>query len=250
MKTILPLLLALTVGACEFTPSTWVTRTQHLTAPATTALRLEARSINGKIRVHATPNATGVDIEATISGGANTEVNAQAVADAIETVAETRDGVVHVGWKWADPSMRGRPHRVDFLIRCPDRLEMDLATTNGELTLDGANGECRLRCTNGRISVQGAPNRIELDTTNGSIHGELMTEGALGGRVETTNGNITFELTSAVSTRISAALTNGSIDCELPATNVEAGRRAWAGTLGDGEGSLALETTNGSIRVK
>jgi len=111
--------------------------------------------------------------------------------------------------------------RVNFTVRVPAGVRFAGHTVNGEVDAANLSGD------------------VEAHTVNGSI------------RVSTSNGGITLELPANVSTEVRASTVNGNIETDFPLTVTgRLGPRRVTGTIGSGGRRLALETVNGSIRLR
>jgi len=67
----------------------------------------------------------------------------------------------------------------------------------------------------------------------------------------TVNGGITLDLPAGLSTEVRATTVNGDIQTDFPLmVTGRLGPRSLRGTIGSGGRRLALETVNGSIRLR
>ncbi len=100
-----------------------------------------------------------------------------------------------------------------------------------------------------RVSTSGS---AEASTVNGSITasmGRAQWTDAL--EFHTVNGGITLNLPANVSTEVRASTVNGDIETDFPLmVTGRLGPRRVTGTIGSGGRRLALETVNGSIRLR
>lgn len=91
---------------------------------------------------------------------------------------------------------------------------------------------------------------VVVENVNGSIDGKLYVP--QNGTVDLSlqNGNIRLEVPQITSADFSASLTNGSIAVQnLTLYNRVETSRMLHGTLGNGDGTISLNTTNGNIDV-
>ena len=118
---------------------------------------------------------------------------------------------------------------------------VSVANIDALVSVNNVTGNIRLRNITGSASVI---------LTNGNIDGEvfLPSDGTID--LTTTNGNIALEIPNSTSAGFTARVTNGAISLSnLDLQDVESTNRSLAGTLGDGEGSIELQTINGNIGV-
>jgi DUF4097 and DUF4098 domain-containing protein YvlB len=175
-------------------------------------------------------------------------------------------------------------------VKLPDRLELDMldtvngsidipamarsvkaGTTNGSITLAACGGDACLETTNGNIRTGMVTGELDAETTNGDVY----LEGA-GGPVDasTTNGGIIATLKEALRGDIDLSTTNGSIKLRVgrgSSMRIHAGTSSgrvytdtasgiegefnrrhtrFNGSIGGGDHSVELSTTNGSITIE
>ncbi len=140
---------------------------------------------------------------------------------------------------------------VDYVIKVPQKMDLDLHSTNGGLNVSNCEGTIDLKTTNGKIVAEDIIGSTNCRTTNGSIKAYLdkvypkenMT-------FKSTNGSIKVYLPRNINADVEAKTTNGSISCDLP-TKGESKRskRHFYGEINDGGSLIYLKTTNGSIRI-
>ena len=141
--------------------------------------------------------------------------------------------------------------RVNFTVRVPAGVRFAGHTVNGEVDAANLSGDVEAHTVNGsiRVSTSGS---AEASTVNGSITasvGRAQWTDAL--EFPTVNGGITLELPANVSTEVRASTVNGNIETDFPLTVTgRLGPRRVTGTIGSGGRRLALETVNGSIRLR
>src|SRR5437764_201304 len=98
---------------------------------------------------------------------------------------------------------------------------------------------------------------IEIKGVNGDVRAIARSgdgEGTAGGDAvdfSTVNGGITLTLPANLSTEVRASTVNGDIETDFPLmVTGRFGPRRLNGTIGSGERRLALQTVNGSIRLR
>ncbi|WP_308798464.1 DUF4097 family beta strand repeat-containing protein [Agromyces silvae] len=146
----------------------------------------------------------------------------------------------------------GRWCSVDYTVRVPEGVDVTGRTANGAIDLSDV-GEVDMQTTNGRITLDGASGRVRASSSNGRIEGEGLV--GTGVEVSTSNGSVELELASAQD--VSAESSNGSIDVRVPdgsyrvETQTSNGREEVRIPTSDtGRHLIDLRTSNGSIRVE
>jgi DUF4097 and DUF4098 domain-containing protein YvlB len=142
--------------------------------------------------------------------------------------------------------------RVNYAIRVPRSMNLDVETVNGTVTANNIAGALRFATVNGRIIVERCAGELDASTTNGGIAAELLS--LTPGRpvkLSTTNGRISVAVPRTMAARVDASTSNGSISSDLPVLAHSSSRNSLHGTInGGGTAELSLHTTNGSIEIK
>lgn len=116
-----------------------------------------------------------------------------------------------------------------------------LATVNaGTLTIDTGSGD---------VDVTGATARsVRLDTGSGAVSCELLTNPDLLD-VDTGSGSVTLTLPAAYGAVVDIESGSGGIDLDFPLQTRRMDRNHITGTIGDGRGTLRVDTGSGRVRV-
>ena len=153
-----------------------------------------------------------------------------------------------------DRNMRGQERNqvtVDFTVRVPDGVRLDLSTVNGELRIEGATDQVRARTVNGSINAASLGGPVTARTVNGSIRVSMGDSGGEDLEYQTVNGSITIEMPERVNADVAMSTVNGSIDSDFPMTvQGRISRRSVNATLGSGGRKLSAKTVNGSIKLR
>jgi len=206
------------------------------------------------LTVDATPNG-GISIEAwdrdqmlvraKVHAWAESGTRAKEIASEIE---------VGTGRKISSSGPRNREQEgwsVSFWIMVPSGTDLDLASTNGGITIDGMQGTSRFRTTNGGIHLEDVGGDVEGRTTNGGVHIALSGSKWVGEglSVTTTNGGVRLSVPKGYSAHLEAATTNGGLDLGFPVTVQGKIDRRLSVDLGNGGPTVKVVTTNGGVRV-
>ncbi|MGH2975567.1 MAG: DUF4097 family beta strand repeat-containing protein [Gemmatimonadales bacterium] len=110
----------------------------------------------------------------------------------------------------------------------------------GELSIDTGSGEIRL-------SVVRSP-KISLETGSGAITADLREDvGSLD--VETGSGDIAITAPPTLGAEVEIETSSGDIETDFPLQVTRHGRDHMTGRIGDGRGSIAIETGSGEIKL-
>jgi hypothetical protein len=144
----------------------------------------------------------------------------------------------------------GRNFIVDYELLVPDRLVANITNVNGEITVDDFDSGAFVTNVNGLVIVRDIEGDTAVSLVNGNIDAELRIEDD--GSIDLVNVNGTIDLDIPVDTdaQLSATLANGTITVlNLAVQNQVSSPTSLTGTLGDGDGTIRLESTNGSIMI-
>ena len=166
------------------------------------------------------------------------------------------------------PSREGRPNEclpgeaghlgandndvtVRFTVRVPAGVRFAGRTVNGEIAAEGLSGDVQAATVNGGVRLSTA-GEAEAETVNGSITAAIgQPSGSEALTFKTVNGSIAVELPAGANADLQAATVNGDISTDFPLTGpTRITKRSLSGTIGSGGRRLALDTVNGSIRVR
>ena len=180
---------------------------------------------------------------------AATEAAAAALAEEIHV--EAAGGAVEA----QGPSLRGTRDRgwsVSYMIAAPRRIDLELGSTNGGLSVRDIEGDLSLTTTNGGISLTRVGGSVRARTTNGAIEAELGGERWEGDLldVQTTNGSIDVAVPGSFSADLNASTVNGAIRTDFPVTVQGRISKSISGRIGAGGPPVRLATTNGAIALR
>ena len=211
-------------------------------------------SAPGDLAVNAKPNG-GISVEAWDRNEMQVRAKVQGWGESDARAREILDGVdVMVGGKISADGPKSKNKEgwsVSYRIMVPRNTDLDLASTNGGITIDGISGELRFRTTNGGIHLENVGGDVEGQTTNGGVHIALTgdTWSGKGMVVQTTNGGVTLSVPSGYSAHLETATTNGGMSVGFPVTVQGKIDRKLSVDLGSGGPTLKITTTNGGVRI-
>jgi DUF4097 and DUF4098 domain-containing protein YvlB len=208
----------------------------------------------GSVSVNAKPNG-GISVESWDRGEMQVRAKVHTWA---ESEAEARDLVGRIEVK-AGGSISAEGPKTDddegwsvsYRVMIPRDTDLDLASTNGGITIQGVKGVQRFRTTNGGLHLADLAGEVEGQTTNGGVHIALAgsTWDGKGLAVRTTNGGVTLSVPSGYSAHLEAATTNGGMNIGFPVTVQGKIDRKLSVDLGEGGPTVKVTTTNGGVRI-
>jgi hypothetical protein len=227
-----------------------------------------AETHNGSITVNGFDIAD-CNITATIVAWAQSEKEAQRIAEESKIKLETVGKTLTV--KLNKPTLSTN-QSVDFSLDAsvPKSTELQLnthngavnitnitaniegTTHNGEVNASKVLGSMKLLTHNGQITCEEVSGDITLESHNGSIKAiyDKSAANVYDVSIVTHNGNVDFKAPPNFSSKVEVSTHNGSIKTDLPITVTGEVNKNLSGTIGTGQGTLHLETHNGSIRIR
>ena len=231
---------------------TW-TRTYKVAADG----RFELINVNG--RITAEP-ATGdeVVVEGRRTAKARSDEAAKELLAKLEIREEVSGSTVRVESR--PPRLSGfSSHEVEWIIKVPKGLTVDLRTVNGGVRVNNLNGTVYAKTTNGGVKGVGIiPTTFEATSVNGGVELELAAplDSTDVIELETVNGGIELAMQSESKATIAARCVNGgvrvdeSLDVDREEITHEFERkRRLNGTMNGGGAKVNVSTTNGGIRL-
>jgi len=167
------------------------------------------------------------------------------------------------------PVFESRNRGCNVLLRLPASIVLDLETSNGAITILDSEEDLECHSSNGAITIQNTMGYAELKTSNGVItvtdhHGELngkTSNGLISADIvlprngecilKTSNGLITLSIPDSTSAILEASTSNGKIEMnDIPVSVIKIDKKEFKGKMGKGQGTIDLETSNGSIFIE
>ena len=223
--------------------------------------RVEVNNFCGRVELRGGSEDGEVHVDAELSHPDRVDYTARQDGDTIRVEARPSGRRSFFGWL---PFNRG----VRITILLPRRADLEINNANGRVLVRNVEGSGSITTSNGRIvaeELSGAfgfttsnsgiesrqlSGRYEMATSNGRIRFDGELEAGSCNSFKTSNGSIVASLGTEPDVRLSAATSNGSIRClqHLDSVDIDTKRRV-EGTMGDGQASLKLRTSNGSITI-
>jgi hypothetical protein len=218
--------------------------------------RFELINVNGRITAEPA-DGSEVIVEGRRTAKARSDEGAKELLAKLEIREEVGESTVRVESR--PPRLSGfTSHDIEWTIKVPKGVILDLRTTNGGVRLNDLSNEIHARTTNG--GVKGAnitPGVIEASAVNGGVEFELASplDATDSIEMETVNGGVELSLPSESKATIAARCVNGGVRVDgLDIAKEEQGndferRRRLNGTMNGGGAKVNMSTTNGGVRL-
>jgi len=222
----------------------------HFTLPERGIDRLEIEAVNGPIAITAAApdSAPGVSGERMVSS--NSREDARNHLEELEVRCLTLGRTVLLQTRQPRETS-GRSYIVSYKVRIPSSWSLGVDLVNGLVTIDSMRSKTDVQLVNGDVALRGLSGDVTAHMVNGSVLGSVILppQGRL--VLETVNGAISLALPRSTSAQFGANVENGRIHfSELPLQDIRSNKKALYGRLGEGEGTIALKSVNGSILVQ
>ena len=130
--------------------------------------------------------------------------------------------------------------------------QVQVETVSGNATLREVSGALTLKTVSGTVDASGLNSAaVSLNTVSGDARLSFAApfSGSVAGT--TVSGDITLSLWDNSDTRVDMTTTSGDLSCALPLADREGdGTRHLAGKLGEGTGSLKLQSVSGDLKIE
>jgi hypothetical protein len=144
----------------------------------------------------------------------------------------------------------GNETSIDYELRVPASVALDLHTVNGRIATHGVDGEMHAMTVNGHVNIDTAgSSEVEANTVNGPIEARFG-KSFQGATLKTVNGGVTAALPLSASFTGDFSQVNGDIEAAFP-LNIHShpGSRRVSGEVNGGRYALRITTVNGDIKI-
>jgi hypothetical protein len=227
-------------------------RTAHVERrwPAGAIRHIEVREIDGAINIEA-GSANEIAMDATIVTRVAPKQNAENQG---YFTTEVNGDTLIIGRENQRRHFRlfgfGNETRVDYELRVPASVALDLHTVNGRIATHGVDGEMRAVTVNGRVNIDTpGSSEVEAHTVNGPIEARFGKT-FQGATLKTVNGGVTAALPLSASFTGDFSQVNGDIEAAFPLSiHSHPGSRRVSGEVNGGRYELRITTVNGDIKI-
>lgn len=144
----------------------------------------------------------------------------------------------------------GDDKRIDYVLKVPPTLTIDVNTVNGRIRTRGVEGETEAMTVNGTIDVETAGiNELRATTVNGQVKA-TFTRDFQGARFKTVNGGVEAVLPQTASFAVDMSQVNGGFEATFPLSiQSTPGSRRVSGEVNGGKHTLKIVTVNGDVEL-
>ncbi len=139
---------------------------------------------------------------------------------------------------------------VNYALRVPPTVELDLKTVNGRIATRGVNAATDATTVNGPIDLEtSGAGVVSAKTVNGRVVAKFLRT-FQGARLKTVNGSVEALLPSTASFVCDLSQVNGDFEASFPLSiHSHPGSRRVSGEVNGGQYSLKIVTVNGDIQL-
>ncbi len=209
--------------------------------------QIEIANTNGGIDVTGGPGDK-VEVVAERTARGMTDEDAKKLLGQVQVVEESAPAKLRLEMK--APAGESGHFEVKYRVKAPAGVSVRLQTTNGTISVMQLTGGVNAEVTNGTVRGQDLGGAVEASTTNGSVRLDMAAVAPGGIRAETVNGAVDLTIPSGTKADVDANCLNGRISVNgMKLEGPEATRRHVGGRLNGGGPRIALDTTNGGIKI-
>jgi len=221
--------------------------------PAASIRELRVFEVDGSISVEA---ATTSDISLVATATGDLEIKKGVENDGLfETTLE--GDTLRIGRKehhknhFNIPFLFGADEkRIDYVLRVPPTLELEVMTVNGRIVTRGVEGETQATTVNGKIDIETAGlNELRATTVNGQVKAKF-TRDFQGALFKTVNGGVEAFFPQNASFAVDLSQVNGDFEASFPLSiHSNPGSRRVSGEVNGGRHDLKIVTVNGDVAL-
>lgn len=141
---------------------------------------------------------------------------------------------------------------VEFRVRVPRGVKVAAHGVNGEVRVEGVQGEVDAGSVNGAVFVETRSGPVSASTVNGSVRASMgRFDLASDLRFSSVNGTVVAEFAEDIDAEVDLSTVNGRFLTDFPVTIT--GRidpRRLRATLGKGGPRIRLSTVNGNVELR
>lgn len=248
------LLLSLVVSiGCSVTERRDETITRQW--PAAQIKAIDLNEVDGSVTVQAEATET-ISLIAHVRAGAEVKEKPSEenkgyfqTTMAGQTLSISRKGSRRKQWSFFGLN-DGRKLQIDYTLRVPPSVALELTTVNGRIATRGMDAASRLVTVNGTIETESTGNNaLVARSVNGSVRARFL-ENFQGANVKTVNGAVEATLPQNASFSVDLSQVNGDFEASFPLSiHSNPGSRRVSGEVNGGHHELTIVTVNGDIEL-
>lgn len=210
------------------------------------------QGINGTIDMTSVPGASSVIVTAVKRVESDTQADADARLDEIVVhVDSVGGGLLSVYTQHLVDDTGGRGYTVDYTVTVPGGMRVGANNVNGDVWIRSIRERVSILLVNGKARADDIEGPALINVVNGSIFADITLEGTETAELGVTNGGIELHIPRPTSAWLYADAPNGVV--AVTGLYVDYSERTLThviGKVGDGDGRIDLDVTNGPIKVK
>lgn len=229
----------------------WFGHQERVCELRTTAMKLggqhlAVKSENGGIEVTG-EDRSDVIVEARVEAWAGSEADAKDILRKV-TIETSGDSIRDNGPHF---HMGNTGYGVNYRLRVPRRLAVDLKSENGGIDIAHLEGDIHFDTTNGGVGLDDLAGDVHGSTVNGGLDISLTGDRwrGKGLSAETTNGGVSLKIPNQYSAHLETGTVNGGISLNFPITIQGEIKNRLSTNLGSGGATIHAETTNGGVEI-
>jgi DUF4097 and DUF4098 domain-containing protein YvlB len=155
------------------------------------------------------------------------------------------------GFRFNIPILFGHSEkRIDYVLRVPPTVELEVMTVNGRIVTRGVEGETQATTVNGKIDIETAGlNELRATTVNGQVKAKF-TRDFQGAHFKTVNGGVEAFFPQNASFAVDLSQVNGDFEASFPLSiHSNPGSRRVSGEVNGGRHDLKIVTVNGDVEL-
>jgi hypothetical protein len=141
---------------------------------------------------------------------------------------------------------------VEFTVKLPAGVKVDVSTVNGSVDVAGARAEVSAHTVNGGVETVTSVGPVNAGTVNGDV--DVRIDRLTGDddlEFNTVNGSVTVTLPADFTGEVNMTTVNGRFRTDFPVTvNGAVDPRHLRATIGKGGRRLSVHTVNGSLELR
>ena len=255
---------------CDWSETKKYEKTIELQAPLQAGSTLEAETEFGSVAVEGNDVAV-CSVTAEICVQAPTEAEAIEIAEQVQIRLEPGSNRLTIE---ADkPRVKNnRSIGISYKITIPRQTNIEAASSYGSVNLSGIKGSVDASTSFGSIGCRDIDGGIKLETAYGSVDcneiafDAMTVHSSFGGvnikcsdeasadmqaDISTDYGSINFKAPTGFAGEVDVSTSYGSVETALPVTlEGKISNRQMQGVIGEGDGSLRLKTSFGSVKLR
>jgi hypothetical protein len=211
---------------------------------------IEVINMNGDIVINGRDDIDSVIITGERIVQANNKDEAEAALANLTVDVSTTASTVSVVSK--QPSTNnGMSYSINYGILIPKNWSVHATGMNGKVEISYINNSVTVGNMNGEVNLESIDGNVSVGLLNGPIKCQMTLPLNGNCQLETLNGTIDLDIPQSTSANINATVINGKLSISgLTITGLIEETKHLEGRLGQGEGTIQLSVTNGSINLR